>query len=92
VIIVSHPKGHFADGVNAWLSLDTYGESDLTIGGRCRQGCWRAFLSERELWRWSIRAACFRGLSIGETHVTDEVQGAEFFSRHLLVGPEFPNY
>lgn len=47
---------------------------------------------EREIWRWSIRAACFRGLSIGDTHVIDEVQGAEFFPRRRLFGPEFPNY
>ena len=47
---------------------------------------------EREMWRWSIRAACFRGHSIGVTHVIDEVQGAEPFSRRRVVGPEFPNY
>ena len=92
MIFVRHPKGHFADGVNTWLSLDTYGQSDLTTGVRCRQVRWRAFVVKKELWRWSIRAACFRGLNIGDTRVIDQVQGAEFFSKRLLAGPQFPNY
>jgi hypothetical protein len=44
---------------------------------------------EREIWRWSIGTTCFRGLNIGDTLVIDEFQGAEFFSRCRLVGPEF---
>jgi hypothetical protein len=46
---------------------------------------------EREMWKWSIHATYFRGLSVGDTYVIDEVQGAEFSSRRRLVGLEFPN-
>jgi len=86
------PQRHFVNGVDVWLLLDTYAQSDLTAGGRCRQVRCGTFVMEREMWRWSIHATCFHGLTIGDTYVIDEVQGTEFFSRRHLVALEFPNY